>query len=137
MIEERWKPIEGYEGYYEVSNTGKVRSVDRTITLKGNRGGEQRFYKGREIRPLQSQNHLNVHLQKQGQRENIAVGRLVARHFLNGFKESGKHQIKYLDGNTLNCSLDNLAYVDQHGDLITASTQINREDDNNYESPNV
>ena len=29
MNEEIWKPIEGYEGLYEVSNTGRVRSLDR------------------------------------------------------------------------------------------------------------
>ena len=30
----QWRTIEGYEGYYEVSNTGKVRSVDRSIPDK-------------------------------------------------------------------------------------------------------
>ena len=32
---EIWKPIAGYEGYYEISNLGRVKSVDRYITCKG------------------------------------------------------------------------------------------------------
>lgn len=30
-MEELWKPIEGYEGLYEVSNLGRVRSLDRVV----------------------------------------------------------------------------------------------------------
>lgn len=40
---EIWKPIKGYEGLYEVSNFGRVRSVDRTITYAN---GSVHFYKG-------------------------------------------------------------------------------------------
>lgn len=32
-MQEIWKPVVGYEGLYEVSNTGKVRSVDRSIAV--------------------------------------------------------------------------------------------------------
>lgn len=39
---EVWKDIQGYEGYYQVSNTGRVRSCDREIVFKdGRRGYEQ------------------------------------------------------------------------------------------------
>lgn len=110
-MNEIWKPIEGYEGYYEVSNTGKVRSVDREVELKGKRSGEKRMYRGKELQPLYSQGHLNIHLQKSGQRLNIGLGRLVASHFLEGFKDSGRFQIKYKDGDSTNCSIDNLYYT--------------------------
>lgn len=36
-MEEIWKPVKGYEGYYEVSNLGRVRSLDRTVIDKGGR----------------------------------------------------------------------------------------------------
>jgi hypothetical protein len=45
MQEEIWKPIKGFEGAYEVSNLGKVRSLDRYIL----QNGSKRFMKGREI----------------------------------------------------------------------------------------
>lgn len=108
---EVWKPIEGWEDIYEVSNTGKVRSIDRQIVLKGKREGQVRKYKGRELRPLNSQGHLAVHLQRGGFRKDIGLGRLVALHFLDGFKESGKFMVKYKDGNCSNCSIENLYYV--------------------------
>lgn len=115
-MKELWKPIEGYEGYYEVSNKGKVRSVDREVILTGKRAGEKRQYKGRELQPLNSQGHLNVHLQRGGYRENIGLGRLVALHFLDGFKESGKFMVKYLDGDPTNCSVENLTYTKESTD---------------------
>ncbi len=105
---EIWKPVEGYETYYEVSNTGKVRSKDREIQLKGKRQGQVRMYKGRELRSLNSQGHLIVHLQKDGERMTVGLGRLVALHFLEGFKDSGRYFVKYKDGNATHCSLDNL-----------------------------
>jgi len=107
-MNEIWKPIEGFEGYYEVSNTGRVRSCDRTIQLKGKRSGQTRTYKGRELKPLVVDDHESYHLQKQGQRVNISRGLLVAIHFLDGFKESGRKRVKYKDGNNFNCSIDNL-----------------------------
>lgn len=33
IMEEIWKCVKGYEGFYQVSNLGKLRSLDRTITL--------------------------------------------------------------------------------------------------------
>ena len=48
MTEEIWKPIEGYEGLYEVSNTGRVRSLDRYVKS----GYEAyRLHKGKVLSP--------------------------------------------------------------------------------------
>ena len=108
QIQEIWKPIEGYEGYYEVSNTGKVRSVKRTICLNGKREGQVRTYKGKEIQPLRCQDHSFVKLHKEGQPFSISVSKLVATHFLEGFKESGRSNVKHKDGDPFNCCIDNL-----------------------------
>lgn len=107
-MKEIWKPVEGFEDFYEVSNTGKVRSLDREVHLKGKREGQVRIYSGKELKPLMSQGHVLVHLQKDGKRLSVGLGRLVALHFLEGFKESGRYFVKYLDGNPSNCSLENL-----------------------------
>lgn len=105
---EVWKPVEGYENFYEVSNKGKVRSLDRTIQLRGKREGQIRKYAGKELKILSSQGHLIVHLQNGGDRLTVGVGRLVALHFLAGFKESGRYFVKYKDGNPTNCCIENL-----------------------------
>ena len=108
VFEEVWKPVKGYEEYYEVSNLGRVRSLDRKIILSGKRKGQIRIYSGKNLKPLESQGHLSVQLQKCGSRMNIGLGRLVAIHFLEGFGDSGRMQIKYKDGNPKNCCITNL-----------------------------
>ena len=107
-MQEIWKPVEGFEAYYEVSNTGKVRSKPREIQLSGKRAGQSRVYAGKELKPLNSQGHLMVHLQRGGNRLTVGLGRLVAQHFLEGFKDSERYFVKYKDGDPSNCSIENL-----------------------------
>lgn len=107
---EIWKPVEGFEGYYEVSNTGKVRSLPRTVILEGKRAGQVRHYEGKELKNMLSADHVIVKLYKEGQVNSITVGRLVALHFLPGFKESGASCVAYKDGNPENCNVENLTY---------------------------
>ena len=42
-MKEIWKEINGYNGYYKVSNLGRVKSIDRIVTMKNY---VKRFYKG-------------------------------------------------------------------------------------------
>ena len=108
VTNEIWEPVEGFEGYYEVSNTGKVRSVERTIQIEGKRSGQVRTYSSRELKPLLVDGHTIVKLYKDRTYQFVGVGRLVALHFLEGFKESGRSKIRYKDGDVTNCSVDNL-----------------------------
>lgn len=80
-MQEEWRDIKGYEGYYQVSNLGKVRSVDR-IT-KANQGGV-RFVKGKEIkqRPTTTSKYQYVDLHKEGKVKHFSVHRLVAQAFV-------------------------------------------------------
>lgn len=105
---EVWKPIKGYEGFYEISNKGNVRSLDRVITLSGKRDGQVRRYRGRPLYPLKCHDCLVVHLQKEGKRETTSLGKLVAQHFLDGYADSGRMRVKYKDGDAFNCCVTNL-----------------------------
>lgn len=82
---EEWRPIAGYEGYYEVSNLGNVRSIDREV--------EQRHPSGRLVtRRLQGApmkqflhprfGYMYVHLQRDGVSVNRRVHRLVLEAFI-------------------------------------------------------
>lgn len=75
---EIWKPIKGYEGLYEVSNLGRVRSLDRVDSLG-------RPWTGRVLRPNHNRRHnyLYVHLYRDSRRVGKRVHRLVAEAFLN------------------------------------------------------
>jgi predicted XRE-type DNA-binding protein len=80
-VVEQWRPIEGYEGLYEVSNLGQVRSVDRVVV--GSRGC-QKPLKGKLLKQHAhpKKTYIKVRLSKEGQKRNWDVHRLVAFAFL-------------------------------------------------------
>ena len=94
-----WKPIPGYEGLYEVSDSGQVRSMDRVDRL-----GRKR--RGRILRGGDSKGYRNVMLSKDGTVFAVTVHRLVACAFLAG---EGA-QIRHLDGDCTNNRAGNLAW---------------------------
>lgn len=80
MKNEIWRPIKGYEGLYEVSNCGNVRSVDRVII---DSDGVKRLLKGKIIKPAkQNKGYLVCGLWKNSKPKTITVHRLVAQAFL-------------------------------------------------------
>ena len=99
--QEIWRDVVGYEGLYEVSNLGRVRSLDRETkdTI-----GRKRKYKGQLLNPTISNNgngYLRVRLSEDGKRTDFRVHRLVAEAFIPnpdnktdvGFKELDKSNV--------------------------------------------
>ena len=79
LLNETWKPIKGYEGLYEVSSLGNVRSVDRHLMFSD----RCCFLKGKPRKPYyKSDGYLKVRLYKNGQGKNYSVHRLVAEAFI-------------------------------------------------------
>lgn len=77
---EEWKDIPGYEGLYQVSDQGRVRSLDRIVVNSRN---VYRTLKGRILRPLKYRNgYFYIVLSKDNHRKNCRVHRLVARAFI-------------------------------------------------------
>lgn len=114
---EEWKFIKGFEDFYEISNTGKVRSVPRTITLKTKIGTDRPCeFKGRllKINKQTFKKHniiprYYVAFSKNGKRARFYVHRLVAEHFIpnpNKFE-----QVNHIDGDTANNHVSNLEWV--------------------------
>lgn len=77
MSNEVWRDIVGYEGLYQVSNQGNVRSLNWRNT------GEVRNL---FLKP-HNQGYLQVELAKNGKRKMFTVHRLVALHFVIGYRE--------------------------------------------------
>lgn len=79
-ILEIWKPIVGYEGHYEVSNLGNVRSLDKSVCSKN---GSKAIKKGK-IRSLKitKYGYKEVNLSKGNEVKSKRVNRLVAEAFL-------------------------------------------------------
>lgn len=109
---EEWRPIKGYEGYYEVSNQGRVRSITHEGLQRNRHGGESRYiYPGKIIRPNNSRIYPSVTLNKAGSAKTFKIHRLVAIHFLPA--EEGKPQINHKDANPKNNDADNLEWCTQ------------------------
>lgn len=77
---EIWKPVVGFEGYYEVSNMGRVRSLDRSVIFKD---GRKRLINGRVLRVENNNNgYQTVSLYKNGKEKRNLIHRLVAQAFI-------------------------------------------------------
>jgi len=80
MQEEIWKDIPGYEGLYQVSDQGRVRSLDRIVNVKG---VKPRFLKGEIMKLPLSRGYPNCFLCTNGVKTRHDVHKLVAMAFLN------------------------------------------------------
>ena len=120
---EQWKPVHGYEGIYEVSSHGRVRSLDRTVT----RSGGQVRRKGKVLRAtLNPGGYPVVSLYRQGRPKNRYVHALVAEAFF-GTRPKGM-EVCHNDGDPTNNHLDNLRYgtsSDNELDKVRHGTHYN------------
>ena len=104
--EELWKPVVGFEGSYEVSNMGRVRSLDREWVQEA-RGGTFYLYKrkGQMLKPGPSGGYPSVVL---GRNNTRLVHRLVAEAFIGPYPEG--QEVRHKDGTRANPCLYNLEY---------------------------
>ena len=102
-MKEIWKNINGFIGKYQISNTGKVKSIDR-IDANG------RFRNGIELKQLiESQGYYRVTLwHNRYEKEDIRVHYLVAKHFIPN--SENKPTVNHKDGNKLNNNVSNLEW---------------------------
>ena len=123
-VTEIWKDVPGYDGRYQVSDQGRVRSVDREVEAANRWGGVNvRRYKGRIIRQRSDgQGRMRVTLGLRG--PTPLVHQLVMRAFVGPYPEGC--EIAHWDGNASNNRLTNLRYTtrtDNHADKKRHGTQ--------------
>lgn len=98
---EIWKDIKGYEGVYQISNLGRVKSL--------------KFKNEKILKPnLTTSGYYSVHFMKNRIKKPYTIHRLVARHFLN---EIEKFEVNHIDRNKLNNRYDNLEFI-SHSDNV-------------------
>lgn len=107
MADEVWKPVVGYEGLYEVSNHGRVKSLARKV--KGGRNCPLRFNAERVLRAgLSSNGYGTVVLTDGKAKVSHLVHRLVATAFIPNPMALG--DVNHEDGHKLNCRVENLTW---------------------------
>ena len=97
-MNEEWRDIKGYEGKYQVSNLGRVKSLNYNHTKK------------EEIlsNVPDAQGYLKVNLYKNGKKRTFTIHKLVAFHFIDN--PSNYKEINHLDENKQNNIVDNLEW---------------------------
>ena len=102
---ENWKTIPGYEGLYEVSDLGRIRSLDHIVPCKGNK---TRIVKGKlkASFPINKRGYQITTLSKENKLKTYTVHQLVALAFIPGFKKS--MPLNHIDGVKTNNKASNL-----------------------------
>jgi hypothetical protein len=100
-MQEIWKDIEGYEGLYQVSNIGRVKSFPRHGTVANGKIMKQHY---------DSKGYARVCLSKNGQKQNCKTHRLVAKAFIPN--PHHYKQVNHRDENKYNNNVCNLEWCD-------------------------
>ena len=124
-MEEIWKTIEGFEGLYEVSNLGRVRSLDR-IRKAGY--GSIANIKGKILVPqnINDKKYLTVNLYRNEVGKHYLVHRLVAKAFIPN--PNNLPEVNHKDENPSNNNISNLEWCDRkyNSNYGTARERANR-----------
>lgn len=110
---EVWKSVVGYEGIYEISNFGNVRSVERVIVYED---GRIYNYPSRNLSFNKTvQGYNSVHLYKNCKRKNKKVHILVAEAFLDN--PENLPDVNHIDGQKRNNHVDNLEWSSRYDNM--------------------
>jgi predicted XRE-type DNA-binding protein len=110
---EIWKDVSGYEGIYQISSYGRIKSMARKVRA---RNGAMKPLIEKIMTPLfTSQGYLNIVASRNQVRGTLVIHHLVASHFI-GDRPHGL-VIDHIDGNITNNRVDNLRYVTTKANL--------------------
>lgn len=124
-MEEIWRDIPGYEGYYQVSNMGRVRSLDRWVQNKDPRGSYLRKFPGKILKPFPDENgYQYVSLAKEGKTRRGCVHILVLRTFIG--ERPLNYDCNHRNGKKGDNRLENLEYCTKSENLLHSYNLLDR-----------
>lgn len=127
---EIWKDITGYEGLYQISNLGRIKSLERKV--KDNYG--YRIVREKILNCRKQKNgYLAVYLYKNGKQKTIKVHRLVAYAFVKN-DSLFNNEINHIDENKLNNCASNLQWC-EHIYNMNYGTRTERASKSNTNNP--
>ena len=105
-MNETWKDVVGYEGFYQVSNLGRVKSLDRIVKHSE---GYERIHNGRILKPLlDREGYQCLSLHKESKYKKVKIHRLVALAFIDN--PLNKQEVNHLNEIKENNNSDNLEW---------------------------
>ena len=105
---EKFVDIKGYEGYYQISNHGRIKSLKRIVKhASGDVELKEKFKKP----TVNSNGYYKTNLYKNGKETTVYIHRLIASAFIPNL--DNKPQINHIDGVKTNNDLSNLEWVTQ------------------------
>ena len=109
-MKEVWKDIAGYEGYYKVSNLGRIKSVERLITYANSKGVTRQFPVEERIltQRMDRNGYQRASLKKDKARKLFLVHRLVAQAFIEN--PNNWPLVNHKDENRCNNNVANLEW---------------------------
>ena len=108
MEGEVWKDIVGYEGLYQVSNLGRVKSLDKVISTRNGYSSFEKSIKGRVLKQVLVMGYLKVHLVNMNKGKSIPVHRFMAMAFIAN--KNNYPQVNHKDEDKTNNVVDNLEW---------------------------
>lgn len=115
--QEEWRDIEGFEGLYQVSNYGRVKSLSREIfNGKGYYMSHEKLLKPNVL----AKGYLQIELKKDKQRHLFQVHRLVAYAFIPNPSPSDFNQVNHINGNKQDNRVENLEWCNNSLNQIHA-----------------
>lgn len=108
MQNEEWRPIKGFEGLYEISTFGRIKSLPKKQVIL--HGSERTYYERGEVilSTRRKVRYATVSLKRGTKRQSFQVHRLVAITFLPN--PNNLPCVNHIDENTLNNAVDNLEW---------------------------
>ena len=127
VFKAEWRQIKGFEGLYEVSNLGQVRSLDKYSKCKN---GKYNFYKGKIVKVGKDKyGYLQFALSKDKNKKTVKVHRLVAEAFIPN--PLNKPQIDHINTNKNNNKVWNLRWVTPKENINNPITLKKHKGENN------
>lgn len=115
---ELWKDIKEYEGLYQVSNLGNIKSLDKKDSLG-------RKVKGKKMKPIKRKDgYLDITLHKNGKGKHFLLHRLIAEAFIEN--KNNSNEINHIDENKTNNKVENLEWCNRSYNINYGLANKNR-----------